>query len=555
MSDSFTVSDAAVDRLAAVDPIRATDMGLTEHQDRWTDLSPDGVAAIREVLTDIRAEGAACPAPDGRHRLAHRVLLEHCDAELALHEADFFLQDLNNIVCPHQILRFTFGSMAKSTVEDWEAIVTRVETIGQPLDGYLRTLEEGRRRGLVASRRQVEAVLEQGLLTAGDDSPFDELRGQLAGADIDAGPLGDRLERGIATAKRAFLDFNDYLSGTYLADAAEADGVGRERYAVAARIFLGTDLDLAETYRWGWDEIERLWSDIQAACARIDDRASVAEVIDRLKHDPAYAAADVDEFIDLMKERQASALSALDGVHFDVPAEIRSIDVQVEAAGGASAAHYVPPSEDFSRLGSVWYPVAGKTHFPLFQEVTTAYHEGFPGHHLQMGVQITRAAELSRFHRLAVWYPGSGEGWALYAEHLMGELGYLERPEYVVGLLSSQLLRACRVAIDIGCHLDLPIPDDVTFHPGEGWSFELAHELLTDRALAADDDARSEVTRYLGWPGQAISYKVGEQAILDLRAEAEAGAAGGFQPKAFHARVLEVGSVGLDLLRDHVRAG
>lgn len=552
MADIFSVSDTAVDRLAEADPIRATEMGLTEHQDRWPDLSPDGVAAIGDVLRSIRAEGMACEAADGREALARRVLVEHCDAELALHETDYFAQDLNNIVCPHQELRFTFGSMARATAEDWEAIVARVETIGQPLEGYRQTLESGRQRGLVASRRQAEAVLQQGTLTAGEDSPFDELRTQLAEAEIDPGSLTERLDAGVAAAKAAFLDFNDYLRDTYLPSATEADGVGLERYGVAARIFLGTDLDLAETYRWGWDEIERLWADIQTACAEIDGTVPVAEVIDRLKHDPAYAATDVDEFVELMKERQSTALASLEGVHFDVPTEIRSVDVQVEPAGGASAAHYVPPSEDFSRPGSVWYPVAGKQHFPLFQEVTTAYHEGFPGHHLQMGVQLTQAAELSRFHRLAVWYPGSGEGWALYAEHLMGELGYLERPEYVVGLLSSQLLRACRVAIDIGCHLDLAIPGDVTFHPGERWSFELAHELLTERALAADDDATSEVTRYLGWPGQAISYKVGEQAILDLRAEAEA--AGGFEPKAFHARVLEVGSVGLDLLADHVRS-
>jgi uncharacterized protein (DUF885 family) len=251
-----------------------------------------------------------------------------------------------------------------------------------------------------------------------------------------------------------------------------------------------------------------------------------------------------------MTDRQLEALAALDGTHFDVPAEVHDISVQVEPAGGALAAHYVPPSEDFARPGAVWYPVAGKTHFPLFQEVTTAYHEGFPGHHLQCGIQVALADELSRFQRLMVWYPGSGEGWALYAEHLMGELGYLERPEYVVGLLSSQLFRACRVAVDIGLHLDLPIPDDVSFHPGGRWNYDVAFELLTTRALLDKDDAASEVTRYLGWPGQAISYKLGERAILDLRAEAEA--AGGFDPKAFHARVLGVGSVGLDLLREHV---
>jgi uncharacterized protein (DUF885 family) len=276
----------------------------------------------------------------------------------------------------------------------------------------------------------------------------------------------------------------------------------------------------------------------------------VAEVVERLQTHPAYAVETPEELIELMAERQEQALAALDGAHFDVPAQVRTIDVQIEPAGGAAAAHYVPPSEDFTRPGSVWYPIAGQRHFPLFQEVTIAYHEGFPGHHLQVGAQMT--AELSRFHRAVAWYPGSGEGWALYAEHLMGELGYLERPEYVVGLRSSQLFRACRVAIDIGTHLDLPIPDDVTFHPGQRWSFELARQLLTERGLADEATATSEVVRYFGWPGQAISYKVGEQAILDLRREAEAS--GGFDPKAFHARLLSAGSIGLDALRTHMAA-
>jgi uncharacterized protein (DUF885 family) len=289
---------------------------------------------------------------------------------------------------------------------------------------------------------------------------------------------------------------------------------------------------------------------MQAACAQINPDVPVAAVIEDLQTNPAYAAAGEEEFIEMMAERQARALANLEGVHFDVPEQIRQIDVQVEPPGGASAAHYVGPSEDYSRAGSVWYPVAGQTHFPLFREVTIAYHEGFPGHHLQVGVQTTLADQLSRLHRSLVWYPGSGEGWALYAEHLMGELGYLERPEYVVGLLSSQLLRSCRIAVDIGTHLDLPIPDDVTFHPGERWNFDLAYELLTVRALESPESARSEVIRYFGWPGQAISYKVGEQAILDLRAEGEAK--GGFDPKRFHSDVLSVGSVGLDLMRSHL---
>lgn len=561
-ADIFSLSDQAVDRLAAGNPLLATYLGIAGRDHAWPDLSPGGLAESRALHDAIRSEARACEVPDDRHGLAKDVLLEYCDGEIGLHDAGDHHFSLNNIVSPHQELRFVFGSQASDTVADWEAIIGRVETIGDPLEGFRQTLEEGRQQGRTVSRRQVETVIEQGDMAIGDQSSFDQLLDKLSKASFASGDpasrsaeeqaLADRLTAAIGTAKDAYRSFNQYLADTYLADAVEADAVGEERYLRAARTFLGTDLDARATYRWGWDEVERLWTAMQAACADIDADAPVSEVINDLKTSPNYAVETTEEFIEVMEERQAHALASLEGVHFDVPDQIRQVNVQVEPAGGASAAHYVPPSEDFSRPGSVWYPIEGQSHFPLFQEVTTAYHEGFPGHHLQVGVQATLSSELSRFHRMVAWYPGSGEGWALYAEHLMGELGFLEKPEYVVGLLSSQLMRSCRVAIDIGTHLDLPIPDDVTFHPGERWNFDLAYELLTQRALLSSEDASSEVTRYYGWPGQAISYKVGEQAILDLRAERTAK--GNFDPKAFHSDVLSVGSIGLDLMRSRLSA-
>jgi uncharacterized protein (DUF885 family) len=550
MTDIFELSDEAVDAFAAANPVLATYAGLAGQDHRWPDLSPEGHQAAADLAADIGRRAEACEVPDARHRLARQVLIDRCDEMVAEHGAGDHELSLNNIVSPHQELRFVFGSQAKSTEDHWRAVVERVASIGQPLDGYRLTLEQGRQGGRTVARRQVEAVIEQGVATLGDGSPFDQLRAELRERpEIDA-VLGSDLERAVQEAKDAYRSFNHYLTETYLHDAVAADGVGEERYLRNVSAHLGSEIDAVATYRWGWDEVERLWADMQKACADIDADVTPAVVIDRLQNDPAYAVETTDEFVEMMLARQHHALASLDGTHFDVPEQIKDIGVQIEPAGGASAPHYVGPSEDFSRPGSVWYPIEGQTNLPLFSEITTAYHEGFPGHHLQVGVQTTMGDELSRFHRMLVWYPGSGEGWALYAEHLMGELGFLERPEYVVGLLSSQLMRACRVAIDIGVHLDLPIPDDVTFHPGERWTFDLAHKLATERALLSPADATSEIIRYFGWPGQAISYKVGEQAILDLRAERAAEP--GFDLKAFHHEVLAVGSVGLDLLRAEV---
>jgi len=552
MVDIFELSDTATDRVAAAEPSLATFQGIAGHDHEWPDLSPEGTAATRQLYLELRAAATACDVPDDRHLLAQRVLVEHCDVAIGFHDSGGHEVAMNNIACAHQRLRFIYGSMGDETSDDWEAVIQRVSTVGDALDGYRQTLDEGRRSGNVVAGRQVEAVMEQGASAAGESSSFHSLRDRLRASPVANELHAPQLDAAIEAAKQSFAEFNDYLRHEYLPDAAVADGVGADRYVQSAELFLGTKLDPYETYRWGWDEVERLWPDIQAACAQIDPNVPAEQVLHDLNTKPEYAASSVDEFIGVMKDRQEQALANLEGVHFDVPAEIRRIDVQVEPAGGALAAHYVGPSEDFSRAGSVWYPVGGRTHFPIYGEISTAYHEGFPGHHLQVGVQTALRDELSRFHRTVVWYSGSGEGWALYAEHLMGELGYLERPEYVVGLLSMQLMRSARIAIDIGVHLDLSIPDDVTFHPGEKWTFGLAHELMTSRGFLHADDATSEVLRYMGWPGQAISYKVGEKAILDLREDWRS--AGNFDPKMFHSTVLGVGSVGLDLLRERVTA-
>jgi uncharacterized protein (DUF885 family) len=274
-----------------------------------------------------------------------------------------------------------------------------------------------------------------------------------------------------------------------------------------------------------------------------------------LRSDPEHAAATHEEFVRVMQERQEAALAALEGVHFDVPNEIRSITINLAPPGTPLGAFYQAPTEDFSRPGGVWYALPDVPQVPLYEEVSVAYHEGFPGHHLQIGTQMLMADRLSRLHRSVLWYSGSGEGWALYAERLMEELGYFERPEYVLGMVVSHLLRACRVVIDIGCHVGFPVPDTAPIARGEHWSFDLGVRVLEELAFQPNDYAVSEVTRYLGWPGQAISYKLGERVILELRDREKRRLGERFSLRDFHDRVLEIGPVGLDLLSREVATG
>jgi uncharacterized protein (DUF885 family) len=312
------------------------------------------------------------------------------------------------------------------------------------------------------------------------------------------------------------------------------------------------DFDPLETYEWGWSEVHRIEAAMARIAREIRPGATVPEVIDLLIRDPDRCAKDAEEFLAVMRERQERALRELDGRHFDIPAPARRIEVKIAPPGGALGAYYIPPSEDFSRPGTVWYSPAKTTMMPLYDEISTAYHEGFPGHHLQCAIQVHLAGRLSRLHSLIVWYPGHGEGWALYAEQLMDELGYFEKPEYVLGMLNAKLMRACRVVVDIGMHLELPIPKDETFHPGEVWNYDLGVAFMHGRAFLPIENARSEVTRYLGWPGQAIAYKVGERVILELREELKRRKGPAFDLKDFHTRVVGSGSVGLDHLRELV---
>ena len=264
-----------------------------------------------------------------------------------------------------------------------------------------------------------------------------------------------------------------------------------------------------------------------------------------LESDPARAIDGVEPFRAWMQELQDRTIGELSGVHFDIPAPVRRIEAMIAPPGGALAMYYTGPSEDFSRPGRTWYPTGGQTRFPLWGEVSIAYHEGVPGHHFQIATTKYLADELSRFQRLLGGTSGYVEGWALYAEKLMGELGYLENPDYYLGLLRAQAMRSVRIIVDIGMHLELKIPTSEYFHPGETWNAELGDLFARERSQFPLAFMQSEVTRYLGTPGQAISYKVGERCWLQAREASKQRHGAAFDLKAWHAAALNLGPMGL----------
>ncbi|MDH5372289.1 MAG: DUF885 domain-containing protein [Acidimicrobiia bacterium] len=544
----FRLSDRLVDEIAALSPIAATAMGVPGYDHLWQDFSPEGLRNAVDVLSTFREEAEELPdSVDEWERLAITVLLDFVDQSLSELERGDPLRDVNNTASPLQLIVQVFDLMDTSTPEGCGNVIERLATMEIVLGSYRAALEEGIKRGLLAARRQVLSSIEECRAHAGPGSFLENIGARLAACDGGNQPA---IDKAMAAAREAFAGLSVFLESVYLPASLEADGVGEDRYVAAARRFLGMDIDPAETYAWGWSEIGTIWERMKQVAADIAPGKSVSEVLTMLKTDQERCLPTEEAFLEFISGRQQDAMERLSASHFDIPAAMRSVDVKLAPAGSALGAYYHQPSEDFSRPGAVFYALPDRRPIPTYDEVSTAYHEGFPGHHLQVGIQVGLADRLSRLHRMVVWYPGSGEGWALYVEELMDELGFYERPDYVMGLLINQMHRACRVAIDIGCHVGFEIPEGVGFHPGERWTFDLAVELLESRAFLEPTYARSEVVRYLGWPGQAISYKVGERVILDIRRRLKEQQGPAFDLKEFHSRLLGYGPLGLDTLRE-----
>jgi uncharacterized protein (DUF885 family) len=180
------------------------------------------------------------------------------------------------------------------------------------------------------------------------------------------------------------------------------------------------------------------------------------------------------------------------------------------------------------------------------------YHEGVPGHHLQIATAVHERERLNRFQRMMCWVSGHGEGWALYAEKLMRELGYLTDDADLLGMLDAHLFRAGRVIIDIGMHLELEIPRGYGFHEGERWTPALGLEFMLTRTISDPAQVTDEIDRYLGWAGQAPAYKLGERLWLAARDDARRRHGDAFDLKRFHQEALALGSMGLDTLREQL---
>lgn len=540
----FQLCDEHVQQECELDPILATYRGVVGDFGAGTDYSPEGHAARAEHAREtLRRLFTLTPTGDA-DRLAADHLRERLETSLAWHDLG---EPLRGVRAPFgilQSLRNIMDLMPRATPEHWQAVADRMAAMPDMLAGWRESLATGLSRGLRAARRQAIESAAQAQKYA-DASTF----GQVPDAYGD-GPLRDELLRAAATADAAYAETATWLRETYGPQAAEEDGVGPERYAVNSRLTLGATIDPVEAYQWGWEELRRLEDEMTTEADKVRSGATIEEAIAHL--DATEYVPDMDAYRAWLTQRHDEAITRLHGVHFDIPAPLRKIDVVTVENSSAGAPYYTPPSEDLSRPGRTWWPAAARERFGTWAELTTVFHEGVPGHHLQLGQLRVLGERLSRFSRLS-GVSAHSEGWALYAERLADELGWFTEPGTRLGMLKASALRAARVVIDIGVHLDLPVPAEEAKRHGSKWSFETAIEVLRDRGRLAGHRVHPEVVRYCGWPGQAIAYKLGERAWLAARQEARNRLGPDFDLKRWHTEALALGPVGLATLAETLR--
>ena len=539
------IADQWVGKMAELSPSFATYIGRPGNEDKLDDPSPESEAIFLKETKNVLAQLADVAPQDKVDEVTLDAMRRSLELDVEIHDSGLWKRNLDVIASPAQGIREIFDLSPTATESDWANIAKRLSSVPEAVDGYIRTLREGIAAGDTPARRQVEWVLREVQELAGNESFFVKFAGGAKAGDSElSGGLKADVEKAGARAAEGYGALAEFLANELLPNANKVDAIGRERYALLSRKFLGAKVDLDETYEWGIEELARVTAEQNAVANQIKPGATVQEAIEVLNNDASRKLHGTKALQEWMQKLSDTAIEKLGGTHFDIAEPIRKLECMI-APSNSGAIYYTGPTDDFSRPGRMWWSVpAGVDEFDTWRETTTVYHEGVPGHHLQVAQAVYNRAELNSWRRLASWTSGHGEGWALYAERLMADLGFLDDPGDRLGMLDGQRMRAARVVLDLGVHLGKDRLD------GNGkWDFEYALEFMGNNVNMSKEFVNFEVHRYFGWPAQAPSYKIGQRIWEQIRDEYAARKGASFDIKEFHREALNLGGLGLDTLR------
>jgi uncharacterized protein (DUF885 family) len=544
------LADEAWENQLAAQPVAATALG-----DRRFDgaIRPNGRGALEvhhERLDRLRRRAQALDRMEmgPGDRVTHAALLDFLESELHLVESGVEAWAVDPLDGPQvQFLNIPAFQPVASTA-DGEALVSRWREMGPWIDRLIETSRDALAREVAAPHALVRSVLAElddllarpteawPLLDPVRHAPGDwpaATRARYA-ADVTAAVV-DRF-RPALERYRSFLA--DELGPVARGDDAPGLGAlpgGPEAYASLVRAHTTLALEPEEIHRIGLEETERIDGEFRELGGRVLGTSDQAEVIARLRSDPALHFADPAEVFAVAEASLARANTAIGDWFGRLPkAPCVVVEMGEHEARHSTIAYYRQPAADGSRPGSYYINTSEPATRPRYEAETLAFHEAVPGHHLQIAI-AQELDGLPAFRRLA-GPTAFIEGWGLYSERLADEMGLLSGDLDRFGILSFDAWRACRLVVDTGLH-------------ALGWSRDAAIRFMVEHTALAENNIANEVDRYLAIPGQALAYKLGQREILALRDQARAGLGDGFDIRAFHDVVLGQGAVGLGTLR------
>lgn len=534
----FKLCDEYFEKTLDYDAIASTYANKTDQNIHWNDYSFYLVDTFLKVAKAYHKKISEAKCIDSHDELAKKIILR--DIETYLHDANDFYPyaDFGSMYSEPEAIFEVFKVMPKETRRDILDIIKRMEKIPVAFAEWTTALNDVARLNVVNAKVRVQYLID--VLNNYASGSFQEFAKGINKED-------KRLMKAAKVADVSCEQLASWLEIKYMPMAQDNYAAGKERYLKNVKDYTGLDIDPLRIYQWGIDELNRINVDMMNLSKEFGEFENLMDIRDYLNNNPKYYIDGRDEFKAFLEGVTKQAIKELSGTVFTIPVAMRKCVVELDDDSIDESPYYKHPSDDMTRPGKTVYPTLGRTRFTTWENYSTWFHESVPGHHMQIAYANLNKDTLTRYQREHAWQSGYGEGWALYSERLMDELGYFDDPGYKMGYLMCQAMRAARLVVDIGLHLEYKNAYD-----GEPWSFDTAVKFMEEFALLNHTYAVNEVKRYISWPGQAITYKIGEKVWLDAREDAKKRLGDKFDLKKFHTYALKLGPMGLDLLQDEL---
>ena len=546
------LADEYWDAALAADPVQGTAIGEHRYGDRLSDISPAAQSAAAARFERIRAAVGAVPTPDDpEERLTLAALGQAADDRLAMLSADSRAFTVDAMNGPQTLFLDIPSFQPLRNAADGEAMLARWSAMGPWVDQQIAELRRGLGEGrapVAGSVRRVIAQLDELLARPVDEWP---LLDPLQAPHADWSDVAWRaFETGLAVAVRyelrpAFARYRAFLADEALPRARDEAHVGichlpggGEIYRRLARAHTTTSRTPREIHETGLAEIARIDAEIVELGGRVLGTRDLPSTLAALRGDPSVHFANGEEIVAVAEASLARALAAIPDWFGRLPqAPCEVVRMRAHEEQHSTIAYYREPPLDGSRPGRYYINTYAPGTRPRYEAEALAFHEAVPGHHLQIAIgQEVEALPAFRKHAETTAFV---EGWGLYAERLSDEMGLYSGDLDRIGMLSYDAWRASRLVVDTGIH-------------AQAWSRTAAIDFMLAHTALAENNIANEVDRYIGWPGQALAYKIGQLEIRALRAEAAAALGSAFDVRRFHDAVLGHGALPLSVLRDSV---